>query len=136
MENGLLKQEINDLKVMCANLEFERDEVEVKTKSLNETIDALEDKLEVAYGESRKLREALNELKAEICEKLKVKDTEIIEIKKESVKLKVSKDKLVLIQKQSEETILMLENVVETEKLKVNEILCYNCVINVRRVQK
>ena len=48
MENGLLKQEINDLKVKCANLEYERDEVEVKTESLNETIDALEDKLEVA----------------------------------------------------------------------------------------
>ena len=60
-----------------------------------------------------------------MCEKLKVKDNEIIEIQKESVKLKVSKDKLELIQKQSEETILMLENVVETEKLKVNEILCY-----------
>ena len=74
MEIGLLKQEINDLKIKCANLEVDRDEVEVKTESLNETIDALEDKLEDAYGESRRLRDDLNGVKAEMCEKLKLKD--------------------------------------------------------------
>ena len=128
MENGLLKQEINDIKIKCANLEVERDEVEIKTESLSEAIDALEDKLEDAYGESRKLKDTINELKVEMCEKLKLKDVEKSEIQKASVKIKVSKEKLEFMQKQSEETILMLENVVETERLKVkqleNDITC------------
>ena len=80
MENGLLKQEIYDLKIKYANLEVDRDEVEIKTESLNEKIDALEDKLEVAYGEPRNLGDALNDMKIEMLEKLKSKDNEIIDI--------------------------------------------------------
>ena len=38
MENGLLKQEINDLKSNYANLEIENDVVELKNKELNETV--------------------------------------------------------------------------------------------------
>ena len=55
LENGLLKQEINDLKTKCANLEIEIGEREVKNESLDEQIVTLEDKLENAFGESRKL---------------------------------------------------------------------------------
>ena len=105
MENGLLKQEMNDLKIQFANLEVERDEIEIKTESLCETIDALEDKLDDTHGESRRLKDTLNEVKAEMCEKLKLKETKICDIQKASVKIKVSKDKLELKQKQSEETI-------------------------------
>ena len=36
MENGLLKQEINDFRVKCANLEIEIEEKEVKNESLDE----------------------------------------------------------------------------------------------------
>ena len=38
MENGLLKHEINDLKHKCPNMDFERDELEVKHDPMNETI--------------------------------------------------------------------------------------------------
>ena len=54
-------------------MEFERDELEVKHESMNETIDTLDDKLEVAYGELRKLRDTLNALKVEMHEKLNLK---------------------------------------------------------------
>ena len=59
-------------------MEFERDELEVKHEFMNETIHTLDDKLEVAYGESRKLRYTLNALKVEMHEKLIWKDVEIV----------------------------------------------------------
>ena len=34
MENGLLKQEINDLKTLVANVEVEKDEIEIKNEAL------------------------------------------------------------------------------------------------------
>ena len=33
-ENGLLKQEINDLKTLVANVEVEKDEIEIKNEAL------------------------------------------------------------------------------------------------------
>ena len=34
LENGLLKQEINDLNTKCANIEVDKDEVEIKNEAL------------------------------------------------------------------------------------------------------
>ena len=105
LENGLLKQEINDLKKTIANLEVDKDESDMKNESLNETIDALDDKLEIAYSESRKLRDNLNRMEVEIndnCEKLKQKDTVINNLQANIVKLNVSKDRLEMLQNQHE----------------------------------
>ena len=125
MENGLLKQEINDLKQKIANIELERDEVDIKNESINGTIDTLEDKLEVAYSESRKLKGLLNDKKVKIDdmdEKIEQSYVEISDLHAIVAKLKISKDKLEKNQNQSEEHILMLENVVETERGKVKEL--------------
>ena len=125
LENGLLKQEINDLKKTIANLEVDKDESDMKNESLNETIDALDDKLEIAYSESRTLRDNLNRMEVEIndnCEKLKQKDTDINNLQANIVKLNVSKDRLEMLQNQHEENVLMLENVIETEHGKVREL--------------
>ena len=52
MENGLLKQELNEVKTMCANFEVENEEIELRNEALQKTIDSLEDKLDEAYKES------------------------------------------------------------------------------------
>ena len=81
--------------------------------------------LEVAYHESRKLRDTLNGMEVEtdeMCKNIKLKDVQLSDFKAETVKLRTSNDRLELIKTQLEENILMLENVVETERGKVKEL--------------
>ena len=66
MENGRLKQEINDLKIIVANMEVEKDEVEVKNEKLNERLQSLEDTLENAYKESRELTNTMKGVKSDL----------------------------------------------------------------------
>ena len=66
MENGLLKQEINELKTKCANFEVEYEEMEMRNKTFQNTIDSLDDKLELEYRETSKLKKVVNEKSIEL----------------------------------------------------------------------
>ena len=65
MENGMMKQEINYLKTIVANIEIEKDEVEFKNETLERSIVLLENKLETEYEESRKAKDEINNIKIE-----------------------------------------------------------------------
>ena len=77
LENGLLKQDISDLKTKCANIEVVKEEIEMKNESLSEIIKCLKDKLDDAYGESRMLKDTLKNLQrkaADMNENLDMKE--------------------------------------------------------------
>ena len=65
MENGMMKQEINYLKTIVANIEIEKDEVEFKNETLERSIVLLDNKLETEYKESRKAKDEINNIKIE-----------------------------------------------------------------------
>ena len=66
MENGLLKQEINelreevkDLKTSCALFTVENEELEIKNEEFKKNIISSEDKIEEVYLECRHLKDTL-----------------------------------------------------------------------------
>ena len=75
-ENLELKEKVKDLGIMCAQLRFENEEMEVNNETLNKEIVSLEDKLEDAYLEARNLKKEvdnINEDKRELIDKLSEK---------------------------------------------------------------
>ena len=64
MENGILKQEINDLKTLVANFEVEKDEIEIKNEALERSLVLLKKRLEEEYEKSRKLKNIFDDIKA------------------------------------------------------------------------
>ena len=140
MENGLLKQEINDLKTKSAIDDIEKEEIEMRNKELEKFVLSLENQIEDKYGEIRKFKEILNslEVKNERIEKdLEAKNLEIADCKEALKKLNVANAVLGDKHKDSEETILMMENVLAKEKQKVSDLetkrldslkyVCENC---------
>ena len=71
--------------------------MELKNKELNETVDALEDNLELAYAESRKLKDTLKNVKVDknqMNEKLDLNKGEISDLEESMEKLRLTNDKL------------------------------------------
>ena len=63
MENGLLKQEINELKAKCEHIEIEKEKVEQKNETLERNLVAVENKLETEYRETRRMKDALENIR-------------------------------------------------------------------------
>ena len=63
MKNGLLKQEINELRAKLDDLGIENEVVKTKNESLKKFIHCLEEKLESEYKSSKKVKEGLHESK-------------------------------------------------------------------------
>ena len=64
LENGILKQEINDLKTLVANVEVEKDEIEIKNDALERSLVSLENKLEEEYEKSKKFKNLFDDIKS------------------------------------------------------------------------
>ena len=122
LENGLLKQDISDLKTKCANIEVVKEEIEMKNESLSEIIKCLEEKLDDAYGESRMLKDTLKRKADDMNENLDMKENKIIDLEEELLKLQISYDILGAAQKESEENTMMLENVVESKIIEISDL--------------
>ena len=125
MENGILKQEINYLKTIVANVEIERDEAEIKNESLERSLVLLENKLETEYTESKKYKDAFSKIKDEqenVNDDLQIKIEQISHWKESIEKLTIDKSKVENKLNQSEESRMMLENVVESKSDKVAEL--------------
>ena len=87
MENGMLKQEINDLKTNVANIELERDEAEIKNETLERSLVLLEERLETEYKEARKCKDDFNKIKIQndkVNEDLQLKIEDIFNCKEAS----------------------------------------------------
>ena len=140
MENGVLKQEINDLKTILANIEIEKDEVEIKNETLERSIMSLDNKLEMEYNETKKAKDEINNIKIEnekVNDDLQLKIEEIVNCKEALSKLKLANEKLENKLKESEENCMMLENVVNSKEKQISEleskvtkISCENCERN------
>ena len=116
MENGLLKQEINELKAKCELIEIEKEEVELKNETLERNLVALENKLDTEYTESRRMKDALDDIRKEndkINEDL---------VKQTVAKAKVANEKLENKLKHFEEDNLLLQNVVANKSTKVSKL--------------
>ena len=125
MENGLLKQEINELKAKCEHIEIEKEKVEQKNETLERNLVAVENKLETEYRETRRMKDALENIRRDnnkMNEDLYEKNVDIKKCKEAVAKLNVANEKLETKQKQSEEDYLMLENVVANKSKKVSEL--------------
>ena len=132
LENGLLKQEINELKTKCANWEVEYEEMEIRNKTFQETIDSLEDKLELQYTESCKLKKVVDENSNEHDKmeySLKVKEEAIDQLQKAFDKAKLVNGKLELVNKQFEEEIILLESMNENLRIKS----CEKCDVKAKQ---
>ena len=91
MENGMLKQEINDLKTIVANIELERDEVELKNETLERSLVLLEERLETEFKESRKSKDDFNKIQIQndkVNEDLQLKIEDILNRREVLVKIK------------------------------------------------
>ena len=75
-ENEDLKLKLGKAERISALHQFANEELEVKNESLNKDITSLEDSLEEAYLESRKLRKEVNELKNEKIKVVKASSVE------------------------------------------------------------
>ena len=125
MENGLLKQDINNLKTFIANVEVEKEEVELRNMSLNETIEALQNKLDIAFTKTRNFEECVKNItfeKDELAKKLNLNDKTIRDSTEKVEKLQKLNDKLEMKYNESEENVIMLENVVETKHLRIQDL--------------
>ena len=60
-----MKQEINYLKTIVANIEIEKDEVEFKNETLERSIMSLDNKLEMEYNETKKAKDEIIIIKIE-----------------------------------------------------------------------
>ena len=118
MENGLLKQEVNDLKIKCANLEVDRDEVEISNDKLIKQANSFDDKLDLAYSDSRELKGLISEYEKKII----VKDENISEIQKKIHNLERSNEKMEKVKVDLDENIMMLENVIESRDQKIHDL--------------
>ena len=125
IENGVMKQQINDLKTKCAIAEVEHDELKIKHETLEISIASIGERLDDEYGKSRKLNKEIDNLKME-NEKMhndaKEYTLEINSLKKALTKCKEVNSKLENSKKQSEENYLMLENVVANHVQTICEL--------------
>ena len=144
MENGLLKQEINDVKTNYANLELMHDEIEMKNGELTGLIASFEEKLDVEQKASQEIKDELIRLKSENEELNKLilkKENIAIQKQEELEKSSLLNKKLEKANKRLEKTKLMVETEVKSKdqiminlrecnkKLKDNQssISCDNC---------
>ena len=132
MENGLLKQEINelreevkDLKTSCALFTVENEELEIKNEEFKKNIISSEDKIEEVYLECRHLKDTLEKANVDrnkLVKTIQQKENdngymeEVIRKEKKSSN-KVEQSKLLL-----QENIAMLENNLETKELKILDL--------------
>ena len=113
------------MKTRIANIEIENEEVELKNESLKITIASVDDRLEAEYKESRKFKEAFNDLQiinANQNDELQEKFDDILGYKDTLEEIKTAKKTVEKRLKQSEEDNLMLENRLESKCIKVSEL--------------
>ena len=92
---------------------------------LKRNLVALENKLDTEYTESRRMKDALDDIRIEndkINEDLFAKNVEIKDFKQTVAKVKVAHEKLENKLKHFEEDNLMLQNVVANKSTKVSEL--------------
>ena len=103
-----------------------KSESRTKNETLERNLVAVENKLETEYRETRRMKDALENIRRDnnkINEDLYEQNVDIKKCKEAVAKLNVANEKLETKQKQSEEDYLMLENVVANKSKKVSEPL-------------
>ena len=113
---------MRDLETTCGLITYNNEELEVKNETLEKDISSLDDKIEEAYGESRKLKEVIGNTRTEhdkLVETLSEKEDNIVNLKEELYKMKNSFQKHKSIDNEKDATILMMENVLETRDQQI-----------------
>ena len=141
-ENRELKEKLKDVETICALIQIENEEFELKNDSLKKDIVSLDDKIEEAYLESRNLKMDIGKLTSnynKVVEDLSEHENKAENFKAVIERLKYSEQKQEKNCREQETTIMMLENTLENrdqhvykmeqeiKELEESGSVCINC---------